>query len=213
MFSKSYRLSIIAGTALISACATAQIYPVEFSVSPNPVNVGTNTTFFVDVVARSTDGLSHDVSLAEVLITWNPSLLHPLDLGSFDPWYVPQNGFNMVFPPLPINSDGSQIGVFGGTNAISPTNIAVGAGGLSILKLRFTSLASNGSSNLDLPSTYGFSDFLVQYNDSFGVETVYGANLAGLHGAAVQIGAVPEPLSLAALAIGIVVLRRRQRKI
>ncbi|MHB8635554.1 MAG: hypothetical protein ACYC96_03675 [Fimbriimonadaceae bacterium] len=205
------RVASLAGIALCAAAATAQTYPVEFDVTQSVTNVLQNTAFFVNIVARSTDGQTHPLSLVDLNVQWDPALFTPLDNGAFDRWYTPENGFNFLFAPTGENADGAQMGLIGGNSGLSPANISITSAGVAIMQLRFTSLAATGTGMIKLPQNYASNEVQIQYNDAGGIETVFGNSLGGLNGGTVNVNPLPEPMSIAALAMGIAALVRRSR--
>lgn len=206
-----FRSLMVAGTVSFSAWATAQLYPLEFNISPAVTNVPVNTVFTVDVVARSTDAVNHDLSLANLIVRWNPTYFAPWDL-PLDPWYVAKAGFTTPFPPINLLTDGAQIGLIGGSNPIAPANVGVTPAGISILTLRFKSTAATGSGNLDLMESYGGTDFLMQYNGATGVQTLSASQISGLHGGVVNVSPVPEPATMTGIALGAIALIARRRR-
>jgi len=210
----------IAGLALCAACATAQSYPVEFDISPVTTSVATNTSFLINIIAKSTDGANHGVAIIDLNLQLVPSLYNIDPTGPFSPvWYTGDNGFSFVFGPTTEGSDGWQLGVQGPNNpdAFHPGNVTITPGGVAVMTLSFKSTGTTGTGAINLLANYGNNESFIYYNGASGLNQVNATDVNGnpnygLNSGTVVVGSLPEPVSMATLAVGVLgLLARRAR--
>jgi hypothetical protein len=191
------------GVFCLFAPPSEALIHLDFRPDVQTVQIGSIVS--LDLYAVSDNSSNQGFSALDVIITWDPTILNPISFTNANAGYAWGNS-GFLFPTLNGSlADGkaewsAERQLFGPVPEATPQ-------GLLVTTFRFTALqTTNVATVINMPATLEGRTTRVFH------PTIPNTNILGNRDPGALVNVVPEPASLAALAIGAAALLRRRRK-